>query len=68
MPPVAEGDGDGRKLRLALEVDLVYIIHDPHLAEALTRRKGRDEPAVLRQEQRQPVVDLLIFQQLQHFL
>ena len=52
MPPVAEGDGDGRKLRLALEVDLVYIIHDPHLAEALTRRKGRDEPPVLRQEQR----------------
>lgn len=52
MPPVAEGDGDGRKLRLALEVDLVYIIHDPHLAEALTRRKGGDEPAVLRQEQR----------------
>lgn len=52
MPPVAEGDGDGRKLRLALEVDLVYIIHDPHLAEALACRKGRDEPPVLRQEQR----------------
>ena len=42
MPPVAEGDGDGRKLRLGLEVDLVYIIHDPHLAEALACRKGRD--------------------------
>ena len=52
MPPVAEGDGDGRKLRLALEADLVYIIHDPHLAEALACRKGGDEPAVLRQEQR----------------
>ena len=40
--PSPRGDGNGRKLRLALEVDLVYIIHDPHLAEALACRKGQE--------------------------